>query len=250
MDSLNKDVLFNIATMLDLDNLLSFCNSDPRINRLICQREAIWLFKLMKEFPNYKEYINQRGRDAYELLVSLTKLKKGIKYEGTIYQLYKVTKLDLSGKGLKSVPPEIGKLSQLETLWLHYNQITILPPEIGKLSNLQKLYLHGNQITILPSEIGKLSQLRVLSLNNNQIEFLPPEIGNLSQLQILWLHTNQITILPPEIGNLSNLIYLYLYNNQISLPPEISNLKKLRLLELDIKVTIPSELKHLPIRYN
>jgi len=73
MDSLNKDVLFNIATMLDLDNLLSFCNSDQRINRLVCQGEAIWNFKLMKEFPDYKSHINQRGREAYELLVALAK---------------------------------------------------------------------------------------------------------------------------------------------------------------------------------
>ena len=68
MENLSKDVLFNIATMLDLDNLLSFCNSDPRIIRLICQGEAIWLFKLAKEFPDYKSHINQRGKKAYKLL--------------------------------------------------------------------------------------------------------------------------------------------------------------------------------------
>jgi hypothetical protein len=49
----------------------------------------------MKEFPDYKSHINQRGREAYELLISLTKLKKEFKYKGTIYELYKETKLDL-----------------------------------------------------------------------------------------------------------------------------------------------------------
>jgi len=39
---LDQVALFNIATMLDLDNLLSFCSSNPGINRLICQGEAIW----------------------------------------------------------------------------------------------------------------------------------------------------------------------------------------------------------------
>jgi hypothetical protein len=70
METLTKDVLFNIATMLDLDELLSFCSSNSRINRLVCQGEAIWNFKLIKEFPDYKAHINQRGREAYELLDS------------------------------------------------------------------------------------------------------------------------------------------------------------------------------------
>jgi Leucine-rich repeat (LRR) protein len=133
MDSLTKDVLFNIATMLDLDNLLSFCNSDPRINRLICQGEAIWNFKLMKEFPDYKDHINKRGREAYELLIGLIKLKGKIGYPGTIYQLYNEKGLDLFHRGLKSIPSEIGNLSNLRFLYLNNNQIKSIPPEIGKL---------------------------------------------------------------------------------------------------------------------
>jgi hypothetical protein len=197
MESLTKDVLFNIATMLDLDNLLSFCNSDPRINQLICQGEVIWNFKLAKEFPDYKSHINQRGREAYELLVGLSKLKIWSKYKGTIYELYKETKLDLSRKGLTTLPPEIGKLSQLRELYLYNNQITILPPEIGNLSRLQVLYLLHNQIKIVPPEIGNLNQLHELSLRNNQITTLPPEIGNLKKLRELWLDKN--VIVPPGL---------------------------------------------------
>jgi len=249
MDLLTKDVLFNIATMLDLDNLLSFCNSDPRINRLICQGEAIWNFKLVKEFPDYKSHFNQRGRKAYELLIALTKLKKEFRYEGTIYELYKETKLNLSTKALTSLPPEIGKLSNLQTLYSFDNQITTLPPEIGKLSNLQTLSLSSNQITTLPLEIGNLSKLRTLFLYKNQIKILPPEIGKLTQLQTLSLDYNQIKILPPEIGNLSNLQYLFLDNNQIKiLPPEIGKLSNLQDLHLDKSVIIPPGLK-LPITY-
>ena len=210
MESLNKDVLFNIATMLDLDNLLSFCSSSDKINRLVCQGEAIWNFKLTKEFPDYKAHINQKGRKAYELLIGLDKLKKEFKYKESIYELYRETKLNLSYKELTILPPEIGNLSQLRELSLSNNKIEILPPEIGNLSQLQKLWLNYNQIKLLPSEIGNLSQLQMLSLDNNQITIVPPEIGNLSQLQILSLDHNQITIVPPEIGNLSNLQELWL----------------------------------------
>ncbi len=34
------------------------------------------------------------------------------------------------------------------------NQLTALPPEIGQLTNLQTLYLGDNQLTTLPPEIG------------------------------------------------------------------------------------------------
>jgi hypothetical protein len=194
MDSLSKDVLFNIATMLDLDNLLSFCSSSDRINNLVCKDKNIWNYKLMKEFPDYKSHINQRGREAYELLVGLTKLKKIFKYRGTIYELYKETRLNLA-----------------------YEELTTLPSEIGNLSNLHILFLDNNQITSLPTEIGDLSQLHTLWLNNNRIKILPPEIGNLSNLRELWLDNNQITILPPEIGRLSNLKRLLL-NRGVKIP--------------------------------
>jgi len=139
----------------------------------------------MKEFPDYKEYIDKRGREAYELLNGLTNLKRIFEYQGTIYELYKETRLNLSNNQIKILPPEIDKLSNLRILNLDNNQITTLPPEIDKLSNLQELYLYNNQITILPPEIGNLSQLQKLYLHNNQITMLPPEIGKLSNLQEL-----------------------------------------------------------------
>ena len=46
------------------------------------------------------------------------------------------TSLDLSSKKLKCLPPEIGKLQNLRTLYLHSNQLSSLPPEIGKLKNI------------------------------------------------------------------------------------------------------------------
>ncbi|MEA5479230.1 leucine-rich repeat domain-containing protein [Pseudanabaena galeata UHCC 0370] len=46
------------------------------------------------------------------------------------------TELDLSGKGLKKLPSEIGKLANLTTLDLSINQITAIPDEIANLTNL------------------------------------------------------------------------------------------------------------------
>jgi internalin A len=77
------------------------------------------------------------------------------------------TELDLSGQNLTALPPEIGKLTQLESLilgkvekwnWvdnkavptLVTNQLTTLPPELASLTRLKKLNLSGNPLAGSP----------------------------------------------------------------------------------------------------
>ncbi|MEH1904202.1 MAG: leucine-rich repeat domain-containing protein [Nostoc sp.] len=43
----------------------------------------------------------------------------------------KVTELDLSHRGLTTLPPEIVQLTNLQSLDFSYNQLSSLPPEIG-----------------------------------------------------------------------------------------------------------------------
>ena len=135
-----------------------------------------------------------------------------------------VKELDLSGKELTSLPPEIGKLVNLQILYLNNNQLTALPPEIGNLVNLTRLYLYSNQLTALPPEIGNLVNLTYLHLSINRLTALRPEIGKLINLQDLYLNNNQLTALPPEIGKLINLRDLILHTNQLPIPPEILEL--------------------------
>jgi len=225
MDQLDQVALFHIATMLDLDNLLSLCSTNQRFNRLICQQNHIWVYKLNNQFPDWKQHFNNKPvRKVYSLLVKLNRLKKEINYGGSIYQLFQETKLDLSSKNIKTLPPVIGSLSNLQELYLDNNKIETLPPEIGSLSNLQELYLENNKIETLPPEIGSLRNLQQLYLNNNQIKTLPPEIGSLSNLQTLSLFNNKIETLPPEIGSLSNLQYLYLDRKVKNVPPNLKNI--------------------------
>ena len=63
------------------------------------------------------------------------------------------SELDLSGLGLKSLPPQVGNLANLTFLNLEYNELTALPSEIGYLTNLTGLVLAGNQLTRLQPEI-------------------------------------------------------------------------------------------------
>jgi internalin A len=48
-----------------------------------------------------------------------------------------LTKLDLAGQDLTSLPPEIGQLSQLTELILSKNKLTNLPESFGQLSQLK-----------------------------------------------------------------------------------------------------------------
>ena len=40
------------------------------------------------------------------------------------------------------------------------NQIEVIPPQIGQLTQLNTLYLHNNKIEVIPPEITQLSRLR------------------------------------------------------------------------------------------
>ncbi|MEH2117199.1 COR domain-containing protein [Nostoc sp.] len=145
----------------------------------------------------------------------------------------KVTELDLSGKGLTTLPREIVQLTNLRSLNLYGNQLSSLPPEIGQLTNLRSLDLSSNQLSSLPPEIVQLTNLQTLKLSGNQLSSLPPEFRQLTNLQTLNLSGNQLSSLPPEIIQFTNLQILNLSYNQLSsLPPEIVQLTNLQTLNL------------------
>lgn len=57
------------------------------------------------------------------------------------------------------IPPELGKLTNLEILSLLYNKIKVIPPEIGNLDNLQHLTIAHNKIKVIPPEIVNLQKM-------------------------------------------------------------------------------------------
>ena len=93
--------------------------------------------------------------------------------------------LDLSDNQLKSVPEEIDRLQNLETLMLYINQIERLPESIGSLSNLDTLWIGKNQLRTLPRGFTKLKKLewgnRYISpiLDENPLQNPPLEIAKL-----------------------------------------------------------------------
>jgi Leucine-rich repeat (LRR) protein len=113
---------------------------------------------------------------------------------------------------LKSLPKEIGKLSQLIHLDLHNCMVLkCLPKEVGKLTQLIHLDLHSClKLKSLPKAVGKLTQLIHLDLSDCfRLKELPQSIGYLQTLQ--WLNLSfctQLEYLPSTMGDLRFLQYL------------------------------------------
>ena len=116
----------------------------------------------------------------------------------------------MSGIGLSgTIPPELGKLSELSVLSLSYGSLTgSIPPEFGDLSNLITLELKENSLTgAIPSELGNLSDLWYLDLSSNSLTgSIPSELGDLSELKRMWVNSNKLTgQLPRSFTDLVNL---------------------------------------------
>ena len=108
----------------------------------------------------------------------------------------------------------------MQVLDLRINRLSgEIPPELGRLANLEWLELHTNQLSgEIPPELGRLANLTDLSLVTNELSGeIPAELGNLSNLRSLWLVGNQLSgTIPAGLGNLSNLESLGLAGNRLS----------------------------------
>ena len=62
--------------------------------------------------------------------------------------------LDLSFKGLTSIPPEIGQLTNLTSLSVSFKELTEFPSDVIKLNQLTELDLSDSHLTSIPPEIG------------------------------------------------------------------------------------------------
>jgi Leucine-rich repeat (LRR) protein len=148
-------------------------------------------------------------------------------------QLTNLTSLYLNSNQLTVLPESIGQLTSLTSLSLSSNQLLALSEALGQLTNLTSLYLRSNQLTALPESIGQLTNLTSLYLSHNQLTALPEAIGQLTNLTSLYLRSNQLKALPEALGQLINFTSLDLrYNQLTALPEALGQLTNLTSLDL------------------
>jgi len=100
-------------------------------------------------------------------------------------------KIDLSGKGLSTIPSDVFKRTDIVELDVSRNSIKgAIQGEIRLLKNLKVLNASNNQMTGVPAEIGQLDNLEILDLSNNKITGLPLELSNLKGIRTINLSGN------------------------------------------------------------
>jgi RHS repeat-associated protein len=177
-------------------------------------------------------------------------------WSGVTIESDKVTSLNFNRNYFAgSLPPEIGNLSNLESLVFSYCTFTGgMPSELGNLSNLWQLSFGETHLTEnIPPELGNLANLQYLTLPSGITGTIPPELGNLLNLRSLNIPygTYLTGNIPPELGNLSNLERLNISNSTLTggIPKELGNLTKLSELQLKqnrfLTGSIPNEFKNL-----
>lgn len=142
-----------------------------------------------------------------------------------------LTRLELGGLCMRTLPESIGSLGKLQKLSLNYcEQLVQLPKSLGKLKSLLELELGDTALKELPASIGDLKNLR--SLNVSSIKKLPDSITKLTKLRALHL-PRELEKLPKGFGKLAALEEL-----SVSLPAlraiasELHKLTKLRELRI------------------
>ena len=150
-----------------------------------------------------------------------------------------------------TIPPELGRLSDLQVLYLHRNNLTgEVPGTLNSLSKLRLLYLYDNGLTGISDELGPgMTELRRLFAQRNaMVGEIPAGLGSVTNLDWLTLYDNDLSgPIPAELGSLTNLRRLYIHRNKLSGPipvslTNISGLTHFLLHRNELTGSIPAEL--------
>ena len=143
-----------------------------------------------------------------------------------------LTKLDLAGCAIESLPDEIASCASLTFLSLGNNPLATLPETFGELKNLRVLFFLGCEFTEIPAVVGRLPKLYMLSFKANRLTKVAE--GAISP-SVCWLilSDNAIDTLPESLCKCVGMRKLLLAGNRLKgLPLGMRNLKELELIRL------------------
>jgi Leucine-rich repeat (LRR) protein len=171
---------------------------------------------------------------------------------GTAYDEWRITSLDLQGYKLRGTLPEsLVNITELSSLVLAFNALQgTLPAFLGNMSALTLLDLAGNLLKgSIPETFHNLTRLSTLSLCANRLTgTIPAYIGEFTSLKTLGLCASSFTgTIPSSLGELRMLEVFNLQGNALhgNIPDSLSNLAHLHALYLfrnHLSGTIPDSL--------
>ncbi|PCC75711.1 Leucine rich repeat-containing protein [Nannocystis exedens] len=103
--------------------------------------------------------------------------------------------------GLTSIPPAIGRFSQLRVLHLPFEPMTELAAELREVP-LERLVLSSTRLADTPTYAYLPGSLQVLELANVSMTRCPPRIAELVELRELVLSANRLTEIPEAVRSL------------------------------------------------
>lgn len=79
----------------------------------------------------------------------------------------KIKFLQIGGNGLKSIPDEIGKMKELQLLWITMNSLKSLPAGLRQCTNLNTIQAYENSLKTFDFDILKNKTLQHVFINKN-----------------------------------------------------------------------------------
>lgn len=130
----------------------------------------------------------------------------------------KIEQLDLSNLGLKKLPIDLSRCSNLRKLnfsdnLLNENSVFEVLKDLKKLESIE---LDFNKFDNFPSNLLSITTLKEISLHANNIKTIPEEIGRLKNLEKLVISDNDLTDLPESIFYLKNIKEIWIDGNKIT----------------------------------
>ena len=194
------------------------------------------------------KYLILIAKDHWKDSISTQNLNEVFSISKALENPESVYKLNLRGKRVKSIPPEIGKLKNLEVLVISGSTVKSISKEIENCKKLKSIIANASRLTELPSSLGNLKNLRTLKVDYCNLKSIPKEIGNIESLWELSIGHNKIEKLPNELTKLKNLTWLDISNNHFGEFPnsilQMENLKRFWMFGNNIK-KIPFEINKL-----
>ncbi|MCX6051144.1 MAG: GNAT family N-acetyltransferase [Campylobacterales bacterium] len=140
-----------------------------------------------------------------------------------------ITRIDLSGNSLKTLPSNFALLSHLSILDIRRNSFEVLPEVLGSLA-LRFLNASGNKLSDV-SILSKCQQIRVLDLSANALKEI--QFSFLPELRSINLSSNFLKDIGAFLPSLANAVRVNLNNNLIeNIPTSIGSLTALEEIEM------------------
>lgn len=173
----------------------------------------------------WPEVATAKSDNRHEIKLSGAAISKRISesgLDGSVFQLTGLNLLNISETCLTTIPDDIKRLVNLQSLLLYGNKIEQFNDNITLLPKLKVLDLSRNQLTAISDGLNKMKELASINFSSNQIESMP-KFNDFPNLITLDVSNNKLTtFVDVENANLPHLTDLKMKGNLIeSIPTHV-----------------------------